>query len=317
MRAMIYRAGHTLTVHESSGTRARISGLRAGRPESERVVVEWTLDMARSAGLLGRGAWQRYPRSMLIARASGDLARLLFADVIKGLGYVAEDESAEIVESWQQSVEPDSPVARRRTPLQRRQKAASPPMIEEHALPDPTSQIEETARPPVAPDPTPETARRADPIEKQPPIPADSSDEERDAIEQERISGPPPTYADDDVPLPDEIASVVLPELRPESTQDEPPAREAGPILIAARPLAALHTGLSRELGSAASREEKHAMLRAILNRDISSSKELTRAEGYRALDYMDRFANGDATWEFTDGGDSIVVYDTRQEPDG
>jgi hypothetical protein len=271
MRALILRAGHSFVVHEMSGTRVRVSGLRHGRPEAERTVVDWSLDMARSAGLLGRKNWQNYPRAMLMARATGDLARVVFPDVVKGLGYIAEDtDDARVMESWgpPEAIGQDGPKkAIQRT---RRPKAAPAPADEPADAPEAPSEprAHDETPPPVAPVPTP-----------------------REVVSE-----------NNDRP----VEEVTLPELAPEQTPDEQPA--TGPATISAAPLKALHTALGKELGSVATREEKLAMLSAILNRPVLSSKDLTRAEGYEVLDVLGQMAEGTVTWQMDPEFGGITV---------
>src|SRR5215471_1625262 len=94
-RALVYAAGHAMEV-ESSDQRCVARGRR--RDETKWTEVEWTIDRARRAKLADRQAWRLYPRAMLTARATAELAHLKFADVLAGLDIleaVAEDAVAD------------------------------------------------------------------------------------------------------------------------------------------------------------------------------------------------------------------------------
>jgi hypothetical protein len=254
MRALILRAGHSFVVHEMTGTLARVSGLRHGRPEAERTVVSWSLDMARSAGLLGRKNWQNYPRAMLVARATGDLARVVFPDVVKGLGYVAEDsDDAQVMESW------------------------GPP--EAIGQDKPRAAIQRTRRPKAAPAATPE------------PEDAPAPPSEPTAHDE----APPPVAPAPPEAEPREVVTA-LPELEPEQAPDEPPV--APPNVLGPGLLRAVHRDLAKALGTVASREEKLAMLSAILNRPVLSSKTLTRGEGLEVVDVLGQIESGAITYD-------------------
>ncbi len=47
--------------------------------------LSWTIEQARTAGLLGKGPWKAYPQAMLRARASAELCRAVYPDVVSGL----------------------------------------------------------------------------------------------------------------------------------------------------------------------------------------------------------------------------------------
>ena len=89
MRALIFRAGHKLEWITTSSTECKLHGERAdGRGTA---TVTYTLDDAKLAMLLGKDVWKRYPRAMLAARATSELARLIFPDVT--VGYTPEELS--------------------------------------------------------------------------------------------------------------------------------------------------------------------------------------------------------------------------------
>lgn len=79
----------------TSDKEATYRAKRKGRTE---VVLSWTIEQAKSAGLIDRGKdpaknnWNRYPSAMLRARCTSALARIVFPDAISGL-YTREEVS--------------------------------------------------------------------------------------------------------------------------------------------------------------------------------------------------------------------------------
>lgn len=97
MRGLLQSHGHRLTVVEASPTRVVMEGQRyqarpwgAGELEPPQT-VEWTIERAAALGLTGKPEWKKQPQTMLIARATGELARLIAADVLYAMPYAAEE----------------------------------------------------------------------------------------------------------------------------------------------------------------------------------------------------------------------------------
>jgi hypothetical protein len=87
-RALALAAGHEIWVTESTNTRVTVAGRRR---DSENVQqVTWTLDDVRKAGIASP-MYTKYPRQMLLARASAELVRLMCPDVLGGIGRFAEE----------------------------------------------------------------------------------------------------------------------------------------------------------------------------------------------------------------------------------
>ena len=91
-RALILRAGHAIWIEDATTTKVTVCGRRKDSEQINRFT--WTMDDAKRANLAGRPSWRMYPRQMLTARATAELARAVFADAIGGLMAIEELEES-------------------------------------------------------------------------------------------------------------------------------------------------------------------------------------------------------------------------------
>lgn len=89
MRALVFEKGHEIGFNEQTTTRCTVWGRRVGSQDT--TTVTWTKDDAVAAGLASKDNWKSYPRAMLQARATGELCRLIFPDVLAGISYTPEE----------------------------------------------------------------------------------------------------------------------------------------------------------------------------------------------------------------------------------
>lgn len=89
MRGLVQAKGHAIELVESDDTHCVMRGRRAGSDTWQ--TVEWDIPRATRMGLLGKDQWKKQPRTMLVARATGEICRLIASDVLHGMPYVAEE----------------------------------------------------------------------------------------------------------------------------------------------------------------------------------------------------------------------------------
>jgi hypothetical protein len=128
MRAMVLAAGHDIRFQEMTSARCVIVGRRKGQDET--TTVTFTMDDAKKMGVGGGQQYSKMPRQMLAARATSELCRLIFADVIGGLISDVEAEDADQAEPMA-TVTPMT-TARRKAPV----KAVK--VVEDTPAPTPT-----------------------------------------------------------------------------------------------------------------------------------------------------------------------------------
>jgi preprotein translocase subunit SecD len=70
------------------------------------------MEDAKMAGLANKNNWKTYPRAMLLARATSELCRIVFPDIIAGLSYTPEEVSSiEGVEYFPETMKTEEPAA--------------------------------------------------------------------------------------------------------------------------------------------------------------------------------------------------------------
>lgn len=89
MRGLVQSHGHDLEIVESTDERCVMRGRRRGSEAWQS--VEWTIERAAKLGLTGKDQWKKQPRTMLVARATGELCRLVASDVLYAMPYASEE----------------------------------------------------------------------------------------------------------------------------------------------------------------------------------------------------------------------------------
>ncbi|MFE2485978.1 hypothetical protein ACFXGR_22310 [Streptomyces mirabilis] len=89
MRGLLQSKGHEIELVESDDNHCVMRGRRKGAEDWQEVV--WDIPRARLLGLLGKDQWKKQPKTMLINRATGEICRLVAADVLHGMPYAAEE----------------------------------------------------------------------------------------------------------------------------------------------------------------------------------------------------------------------------------
>lgn len=280
MRALIFRAGHVMQIDYLSGERCRMWGRRAG--QSETTTIEWTLEMARSAGLTDKAVWRRYPRALLLARCSSELSRVLFPDVIKGLGHLTDDPATvEDFDQWATAT-PDPEPVRERTTVRRRQVQSTP-------LPEPSPEATESTethpQPSAVGDPSPAlTGEPTADLGRELPDPFDGADPWAD---------PEPRTPEAPLPTPDDAAPT------------DPDGRPSD------RLLRAVFAGLN-EIGASDDDAMRHAIATAIIGRPVTTYGNLTKRDCLKMVGALSDLNTGVTSLSIADNG-SVTITSNRE----
>jgi len=261
MRALVLQAGHEIDFPELTSARVTMRGRRRG--QDAWTSVTWTLDDAKRAKLVGKFNWQAYPRHMLQARATADLCRLIFADVIHGL--VAIEEYDEVIAIGGGTAETEAP-AKKPAKVTRKSKTPTaeppaPPIPDQGPPAAPTAQAAPPAPPaPPAPAPPPPPAPPAPKAAPKPPEPDPVPDDEP-------MPEPPPE--DDD---PNVWEGEVIEDAEPRATQ-----KQLALLLVRFKELEVVD------------RAERMHLTAKLIGRQVNTSKDITRREAGNLIDAFAR----------------------------
>ena len=89
MRGLVQSKGHQVQLVESGEALCVMRGKRRGEDDWQQ--VEWSIERAQRLGLTGKDQWKKQPQAMLIARATGEICRLIASDVLHAMPYASEE----------------------------------------------------------------------------------------------------------------------------------------------------------------------------------------------------------------------------------
>jgi hypothetical protein len=89
MRGLVMSHGHKVKLVESDAQHCVMRGRRAGDEDWQE--VSWDMPRAALLGLTNKAEWKKQPQTMLIARATGEICRLIAADALHGVPYTSEE----------------------------------------------------------------------------------------------------------------------------------------------------------------------------------------------------------------------------------
>ncbi|MCW6003931.1 hypothetical protein K1W54_04945 [Micromonospora sp. CPCC 205371] len=93
MRGLVQSHGHKVWLEKQTPTVVIYQGQRREADGSYGKVQtsEWTIERARDLGLLAKDQWKKQPQTMLTARATGEICRLIASDVLHAMPYAVEE----------------------------------------------------------------------------------------------------------------------------------------------------------------------------------------------------------------------------------
>lgn len=89
MRGLVQSHGHKVQRLEHSATKVVMRGRR--KDDEEWQEVTWDIPRAISLQLMNKPEWKKQPETMLTARATGEICRLIASDVLFAMPYAAEE----------------------------------------------------------------------------------------------------------------------------------------------------------------------------------------------------------------------------------
>lgn len=89
MRGLVQSKGHKVHLVESDDKHCVMRGRRADDEDWQ--TVTWTMPRAALLGLVNKPEWKKQPQTMLVARATGELCRLIASDVLHAVPYTSEE----------------------------------------------------------------------------------------------------------------------------------------------------------------------------------------------------------------------------------